>query len=60
MKSLTALPPTKNQQINTTRDWNASNSGIFAHAVVSNQRGDAHVDPEMTRILKAIKTETNR
>ena len=59
LKSLTALP-TKNQQINTTRDWNASNSGIFAHAVISNQRGDAHVDPEMTRILKAIKTETNR
>jgi N-acetyl-anhydromuramyl-L-alanine amidase AmpD len=59
LKSLTALP-TKNQQINTTRDWNASNSGIFAHAVVSNQRGDAHVDPEMTKILKAIKTETNR
>ena len=59
LKSLTALP-TNNQQINTTRDWNASNSGIFAHAVISNQRGDAHVDPEMTRILKAIKTETNR
>lgn len=59
LKSLTALP-TNNQQINTTRDWNASNSGIFAHAVITNQRADAHVDPEMTRILKEIKTATNR
>ena len=60
LKSLTALPPTKNQQIKTTRDWNASNSGIFVHAVISNQRNDAHIDPEMLRILREIKTETKR
>jgi hypothetical protein len=59
LKSLTALP-TKDQRVNTTRDWNASNSGIFAHAILTNQRADAHVNSKMTTILKEIKTETNR
>ena len=41
-------------QVNTIRDWNALNSGIFTHAVITTQRADAHIDPEMTRILKEI------
>ena len=59
LKTLTTLP-TKGQKLTTTRDYSSSNSGIFAHAVISTQRNDAHIDPEMLRILKEIKIETGR
>ena len=59
LKTLTTLP-TKNQNLQTTRDYSTSNSGIFSHAVISNQRGDAHPAPQMLEILKEIKNETKR
>ena len=59
MKTLTTLP-TKNQILKTTRDYSTSNSGIFAHAVISKDRVDAHIDPKIIDILKEIKTETGR
>ena len=59
LKTLTTLP-TKGQKLQTTRDYSPSISGIFSHAVISDQRNDAHIDPQMLRILREIKTETKR
>jgi len=59
LKTLTTMP-TKGEKLTTTRDYSPSNPGIFAHAVVSNQRNDAHIDPLMIQMLKEIKLETGR
>jgi hypothetical protein len=59
LKTLTTLP-TKNQNLQTTRDYSTSNSGIFAHAIITTQRADAHPSPEKLRILREIKIETGR
>jgi hypothetical protein len=59
LKSLTALP-TAGQVVDTTRDYAATNSGIFAHAVISTARADAHIGASMVAMLRQIKTETGR
>ena len=59
LKTLKSLP-TKGQKLTTTRDYSSANPGIYAHAVISKDRVDAHIDPEMIRILKEIKNETGR
>jgi N-acetyl-anhydromuramyl-L-alanine amidase AmpD len=59
LKTLTAMP-TKGEKLDTTRDYSPSTPGIFAHAVISTQRNDAHIDPLMIQMLKEIKLETGR
>ena len=59
LKTLTTMP-TKGEKLTTTRDFIGLNKGIYAHAVISTQRNDAHIDPLMIQMLKEIKLETGR
>jgi len=59
LKTLTTMP-TKGEKLTTTRDFIGLNKGIYAHAVISTSRNDAHIDPLMIQMLKEIKLETGR
>jgi hypothetical protein len=60
LKTLKSLPTGGQKLVPDRASYSNKNPGIFAHTVISSEKNDAHIDPEMIRILKEIKTETGR